>query len=303
MSDRLTLFDCFDSAVESSQDCRGNGGYSEPTACENMSHEDPSASPRPKKGRRQAAPVAKAARHAGKSGGSASEGYSGASRGVHGVRERTGEYGPPEDSPEESEKSSGQLGTTRYFETAEGTLSYQQVSERLAVTLAGILDEIALTPPEQIAITPEWLCLRHRDLAGQLFPDWAGRYRDVNVQVGTHRPPSFYEVSALMRLFCDDLAERLSHIRPRESEVEAIAELLAWTDGRFQWIHPFKDFNGRIGRVLLAALLYKLALPHVRTAPLEPTTRQEYMGALQAADHGDLGPLTDIWTRRLMDAL
>lgn len=173
----------------------------------------------------------------------------------------------------------------------------------MAVTLAGILDEIAQAPPEQITITPEWLCLRHRDLAGQLFPDWAGRYRDLNVRVGAHTPPPFYEVPALMRLFCDDLAERLRHIRPRENDVRVIAELLAWADGRFQWVHPFKDFNGRIGRVLLAALLYKLALPYVKTAPLEPTARQLYLSALQAADHGDLGPLTDLWVRRIVEAL
>jgi Fic family protein len=169
--------------------------------------------------------------------------------------------------------------------------------------LAGILQEILLTAPEQIPITPEWLCLRHQALAGDLFPEWAGRFRDVNVQVGAHTPPPFYEVPVLMRLFCDDLTERLRHIRPRESEVGVIAELLAWADGRFQGIHPFKDFNGRIGRVLLAAILYKLALPHVETAPLEAAARRQYLHALQAADNGDLGPLTDIWTHRIAETL
>ena len=106
-----------------------------------------------------------------------------------------------------------------------------------------------------------------------------------------------------MRLFCEDLAERLRHIAPRESEIGALAELLAWTDWRFQWIHPFKDFNGRIGRVLLAALLYKLALPHVVTAPLEADTRSQYLQALHAADEGDFRALTDVWVSRITEAL
>jgi len=95
------------------------------------------------------------------------------------------------------------------------------------------------------------------------------------------------------------------HVFPflQESEAGVIAELLAWADGRFQSIHPFKDFNGRIGRVLLAAILYKLALPHVETAPLESNARREYLNALQAADNGDLRPLTDVWSHRIAEAL
>ncbi|MBI5410437.1 MAG: Fic family protein, partial [Nitrospirae bacterium] len=202
-----------------------------------------------------------------------------------------------------AEGEAERLGSTRDFETAEGALSYTQVSERLGVSLAGILQEILLTAPEQIPITPEWLCLRHQALAGDLFPEWAGRFRDVNVQVGSHTPPPFYEVPVLMRLFCDDLTERLHHTSPRECGAGAIAELLAWADGRFQWIHPFKDFNGRVGRALLAAVLYKLALPHVETAPPEADARRQYLEALNAADDDNLGPLTDIWARRIAETL
>jgi Fic family protein len=173
----------------------------------------------------------------------------------------------------------------------------------LAVALAGILDEVLQTAPEAIAVTPEWLCGRHRALAGALFPEWAGRYRDVNVQVGAHTPPPFHEVPVFVRLFCDDLAERLRHLGHREEDLGRLAALLAWVDWRFQWIHPFRDFNGRIGRVLLAVVLYKLALPHAQTAPLEPAARQRYLTGLRAADGGDLAPLTRLWIERLAEAL
>ena len=104
-----------------------------------------------------------------------------------------------------------------------------------------------------------------------------------------------------MGQFCDDLSARLLHLN-RDS-VANCAELLAWADWRFQWIHPFKDFNGRIGRVLLAALLYKLALPHVETAPFEPTSRRQYLEALQTADQGELDPLAQMWIRRVEETL
>jgi Fic family protein len=81
------------------------------------------------------------------------------------------------------------------------------------------------------------------------------------------------------------------------------AELLAWADWRFQWIHPFKDFNGRIGRVLLATLLYELALPHVETAPIDPDARRDYFHALRTADGSDLSLLTDVWICRIKAGL
>lgn len=270
-----------EASVASSSKVQENGDHESETEQDNRS--------RP--GRGTPATVAEIARHAGKGGGGAPESVARAGEPVHGVREPAGEYGPPEETHNDSEEES-KLGQTRHFDTAEGRLSYSELSERLAVPLVAIYDEILQAKPDQVVITSEWLCLRHKRLAAHLYPDWAGRFRDVNVQVGSHTPPPFYEVPVHMRTFCEDLAERLRH-NPGAT-VSSAAEFLAWADWRFQWIHPFKDFNGRIGRVLLAALLYKLSLPHVETAPVDPAARRGYLDALQAADDGNLGPLTDI---------
>ena len=244
--------------------------------------------------------MAQPAQYAGEGGSGAPESPAGAGEPVHGVREPAGQYGSPEE-PDGDAEGQSELGSTREFETAEGCLSYQELSERLAVPLVAIYDEILQSRPDQIIITSEWLCLRHKRLAGHLFPDWAGRFRDVNVQVGAHTPPPYYEVPIHMRQFCDDLSARLLHLN--QESVENCAELLAWADWRFQWIHPFKDFNGRIGRVLLAALLYKLALPHVETAPFEPSARRQYLEALNVADDRNLEPLTEIWARHIAKTL
>ena len=255
-------------------------------------------------GSRQSRPqtprVEEAPQYAREGGGGAPESPAGAGEPVHGVREPAGQYGSPQDPDGDSEGQS-ELGSTREFETAEGRLSYQELSERLAVPLVAIYDELLQESPKQLVINSEWLCLRHKRLAGHLFPDWAGRFHDVNVQVGSHTPPLYYEVPIHMRQFCDDLSARLLHLD--QESVANCAELLAWTDWRFQWIHPFKDFNGRIGRVLLAALLYKLGLPHLETAPTGRTNRRDYLAALQSADEGKVGPLTEMWLRRLAEAL
>lgn len=113
----------------------------------------------------------------------------------------------------------------------------------------------------------------------EILAQHSGWFRITDVKVGTLEPPAYYKVPLLVQSFCNDLAERLRHVDA--DNLSEIAAFLAWVDWRFQWVHPFKDFNGRIGRLMLAALLYKLALPPVETAPTDPEKRREYLEALR----------------------
>jgi fido (protein-threonine AMPylation protein) len=272
---------------------------------ENDSHDERSTSAgEPHPSQRQVAPMAPAARRPGDEAGLVSRSGAGVGGGIDEIRERTGDYGPPPGTPGKPEDHApGSLGSTRYVDTVEGPKPYTEVAERLAVSLVNILQQIIDSDPVTLDVTSKWLCLRHRELAGTLFPDWAGRFRDRDVQIGMHHPPPFYEVPVQVRLFCDDLAERLRHIQSSAPDIRVIAELLAVADGRFQSIHPFRDFNGRVGRMLLVALLHMLGLPPVEIVPAGPEFRQAYLEALAAADQGDYGRLTEMWLRRLAEAL
>ncbi len=212
---------------------------------------------------------------------------------LHAELDGTGKRGRRSATTADAAESTRPLEATRTLDTAAGALSYGEIAERLAINLAHCLDEIFTGDPDGIAITPEWICDLHRRVAGELFPDWAGRFRATDVQVGTHQPPSAFEVPVQIRNFCLDLTERLSHL----SNAESIAELLAWVDWRFQCIHPFKDFNGRVGRMLLLALSFKLNLP-----PIDPAAGEEkaaYFAALRDADAGHHASLQALWLNRL----
>lgn len=186
------------------------------------------------------------------------------------------------------------LDATRELATAAGPKPYSEVAEALAENVARCLEEIFDGNPEDIAIIPDWLRSIHQCIAGTLFPDWAGRWRSTEVQVGTHFPPPPHDVPVHVKNFCLDLEERLRHV----GDARSVAELMAWVDWRFQWIHPFKDFNGRVGRILLVALAYKFGLP-----PVDPASSGEdktaYFDALRCADRNNLQPLADLWLSRL----
>lgn len=302
--DRL-VYDLYDLTEEEIKIVEAASVASLPKLKENDSHDESHASAgKSHSSQRQVASLAPAVRRPGDEAGVVSEPDTGLGGGIDEIRERTGDYGPPSGTPDQPEDHpSGSVGSTRYLDTAEGSKLYTEVAERLAVSLTSILSRIIESDPSTISISPEWLCLRHRELAGALFPDWAGRFRDRNVQIGQHQPPPFYEVPVHMRLFCDDLAVRLGHVQSGEPDLRMIAELLAVADGRLQSIHPFRDFNGRVGRILLVALIHILALPPVDIVPAGPEFRQAYLAALTTADQGDYGVLTEMWLQRLAEAL
>ena len=53
----------------------------------------------------------------------------------------------------------------------------------------------------------------------------------------------------------------------------------------------------------LAAILYKLVLPHVEIASLDAKARRQCLGAIHATDYSDLGPLTDLRVHRIAGAI
>lgn len=215
--------------------------------------------------------------------------------GVHPELDGAGKRAGRSAAAESAAESTRPLDATRELATSAGLLPYSEVAEHLAENIVRCIDAVLEQAPEDLTITPEWIRDIHGRIAADLFPEWAaGRFRAADVQVGSHLPPPGFEVPVHVSNFCLDLNERLHHLTGAES----IAELLAWADWRFQWIHPFKDFNGRVGRILLVALGYRLGLP-----PLDPSAEEAdkaaYFAALRAADAGDHVPLKALWLARL----
>lgn len=141
----------------------------------------------------------------------------------------------------------------------------------------------------KISITPEFLKKVHAIGFKWIFPTAAGKFRTIDVEVSNHKPPHFFRLPVLVLDFCRDLAERLHHLPPFDDQrfLDALVELLAWSHHRFLWIHPFFDYNGRIGRLLINVVLLNLNLPPVELHIEMRAGRRRYVQALQAGDRGD----------------
>lgn len=88
------------------------------------------------------------------------------------------------------------------------------------------------------------------------------------------------------------------HLEHDQRRVAAEVEA-AWLHHRFTQIHPFQDGNGRVARCLASLIFIRAGW-----FPLTITRddRGTYIGALEAADGGDLKPLVALFARRQRDA-
>jgi len=187
-------------------------------------------------------------------------------------------------------------GATRYLETTRGVLTYSQLAPLLAERVLQVERDIAAGAFGSRPLSGDLLLQFHGAIAGDLVPDWAGKWRSTEVLVGSHQPPAPHQVPVLMRDYGEDLRVRLENATGHMDDL--LLETLAFAEGRLLSIHPFTDFNGRVTRLFLRELLRRMELPPVDLAPLHEADEKTYIAALQAGDQNTWRPLMQIWRDR-----
>ncbi|MBX3025230.1 Fic family protein [bacterium] len=211
-------------------------------------------------------------------------------------RQRGGEHGVRRGAGESRDAGSGARApadSTRHVETRLGILSYAELAPHLARQVQVIEEAIEAGELDARPLDAGLVEEVQRRMCADLTPQLAG-WRRHDVTVGTHTPPSFVEVPALMDGYGLDLSARLSSLGTRP---DLLLETLAFAEGRLLSIHPFADFNGRTTRVLLRLLLRRLDLPAVDLLPASHEVGT-YLDALRAADRLDWQSLMAVWRRR-----
>ncbi len=91
----------------------------------------------------------------------------------------------------------------------------------------------------------------HKEIFGETKPDIAGKYRNYLVRIGPYVAPHWKEVKSTMNQITE-FANK-SKLNP--------VELAARVHYKFEFIHPFGDGNGRIGRLLMNYILWHAGYP------------------------------------------
>ncbi len=138
----------------------------------------------------------------------------------------------------------------------------------------------------------------HEEVFHGIYPD-AGTWRRIAVFIrgSRHTPPRPEAVIPSM-------TEWEQEYHQRDVEGEPVFRLAAWMHQRFESIHPFRDGNGRVGRLLLNLHLLRHSWPPLHVLPPD---RRRYLDALEAGHSGDLVQIEDFlreaMSRSLLDLL
>lgn len=119
------------------------------------------------------------------------------------------------------------------------------------------------------------------------------RRHDIAAFPDGMRPPPWTEVPAAMH---DWVARAATGPAPGEHPIVFLAAL----HGTFERIHPFRDGNGRVGRLLLSLLLVRHGYP---PAIIRTGMRGRYLGALRSSDRGSDLALAEVIARAVKEGI
>jgi cell filamentation protein len=145
--------------------------------------------------------------------------------------------------------------------------------------------------PDQ-TFTAQDICDMHRLWFSQIYP-WAGSYRQVNISKGGFTFAMAHTIPALMMTF---EREQLGRYTPcRITSREAIARALGEVHVELMLIHPFREGNGRLGRLIATLMGLQAGLPPLDFSELAAARKEEYFAAVRAGLDRDYQPITRLF--------
>lgn len=109
-------------------------------------------------------------------------------------------------------------------------------------------------------------------------------------------PPPWPDVPAAV----SDWVDRVNGSQRLGSSERHVIEDFADLHAGFERIHPFRDGNGRVGRLVLNLLLVRYGFPPV---VIYKNERDRYLAALHRADDGDCGALGELLARSIKQSI
>jgi len=140
--------------------------------------------------------------------------------------------------------------------------------------------------------TAEDICRMHRTWLGQIYP-WAGRYRQVNLIKDNLPFAAAAQVPRLMQAFEEGPLRR--HTPCTFSAPGRVIEALAEVHVEFILIHPFREGNGRVGRILSTLMALQANLPLLDFRPIRGRRKEDYFAAVRAGLDRNYKPMGEIF--------
>lgn len=185
----------------------------------------------------------------------------------------------------------------------------QVLSNKLGITDAQDMDDVELDLLDRLhdnvlgsveadrGIAVADICEWHRRWLGNIYP-WAGRYRTVNLSKGGFHFAASGQIPKLMGNLDKEI---LSARTPCAEMSEAhLAEALAIVHVELILIHPFREGNGRLSRLLASVMASQAGWPELDFTHWD-RCKSQYIAAIQAG-LSDYESMKSLFKRALREA-
>lgn len=168
-----------------------------------------------------------------------------------------------------------------------GIASVPEMNELELMLLQQLYEQVLLQElprgPVTVAMLREW----HRRWLGNVY-EWAGQDRGVNMSKGGFAFAAAAQIPRLLTLFERDILARFTPCT--EMQGDALVEAIATVHVEFILIHPFREGNGRLSRLLADVMAVQAG-----EEPLDYSSwdanKPAYIAAIHAGMSGDYLPM------------
>lgn len=168
-----------------------------------------------------------------------------------------------------------------------GIKRIREMNETESIALKAAIDEILQIYDESHRFTAADVKLMHKIWLGKIY-EWAGEYRQVNVSKGDFSFAAAKQIPMLMAEF--EKGPLCKHTPCNFKSTERIIQALSEVHVEFVLIHPFREGNGRVARILSTIMASQAGLPILSFSDITGR-RKEYFTAINSGLGRDYKPM------------
>jgi cell filamentation protein len=176
------------------------------------------------------------------------------------------------------------LGIVRARDMAEAESQALVIAQEAAVEQYG--PDHRFSAKDVRDLHPLWL--------GPIY-SWAGEYRTINIGKAGFQ---FAHAPLIPRLMSELGRGSLRRCTPcKQTNKAAVAANLAEVHAELILVHPFRDGNGRLARLLALLMALQAGLPPLDFSPMAGRGKRAYIAGIHASMSADYAPLRTLFLK------